>query len=282
MGMSRAALARTTALAMLAFAGNSLLCRLALRGGEIDAASFTSIRLASGAACLWLLVRLRRERRALAGSWPAAVLLFAYAAAFSYAYLTLPASAGALLLFGAVQASMIGFGLWRGERLAPLQWLGLLAASGGLVGLLLPGLSAPPPGGAALMLLAGLAWGAYSLYGRGAADAIASTAGNFVRSVALALPLSLLMWPHARVGAAGLVYALASGIVTSGLGYVIWYRALPSLRATSAAAVQLSVPVIAALGAVAMLGEPFTPRLLAASVAVLGGIATVIFGRRGR
>jgi len=274
-----------TAVAMLAFAGNSLLCRLALRAAHIDAASFTSVRLVSGAVTLWLLVGLRGGAARLAGSWGSAAALFAYAIAFSYAYVSLPASTGALLLFGAVQVTMVGTGLWRGERLSALQWTGLLLAAAGLVALLLPGLAAPPPGGAALMIAAGVAWGAYSLRGRGAGDPTASTAGNFVRSLAFVAPLTLLSLRDATADAAGVGYAIASGAVTSGIGYAIWYRALPGLRATSAAAAQLSVPVIAAFGAVLLLGEPITQRLALSSLAVLGGIAIVLFIRpapRGR
>jgi drug/metabolite transporter (DMT)-like permease len=274
-----ARVARLTAIAMLAFASNSLLCRMALRGAHIDAVSFTLVRLASGAVMLWLLVRIRGGSIGRHGSWLSASALFAYAIGFSYAYVTLPASAGALLLFGAVQATMIGVGLWRGERFDVVQWSGLLLACGGLVGLLLPGLAAPPLGGSLLMILAGIAWGVYSLRGRAAGDATTNTAGNFIRALALSLPVSMLMWSRAGADASGIAYAVASGALASGLGYAVWYSALPDLRATSAAAVQLSVPVIAALGAVGLIGEPITVRLIVASIAVLGGIALVIFGR---
>ncbi|MDT3670129.1 MAG: DMT family transporter [Aromatoleum sp.] len=279
--MSPTRTALLTVAAMLAFAANSLLCRIALRDAHIDAASFTAIRLASGALMLWLLVRLRGGRIGPHGNWPSAFALFAYAAAFSYAYLTLPAAAGALLLFGAVQATMIGYGLWRGERLDAVQWTGLALAGGGLVGLLLPGLSAPPAGGAALMIASGIAWGIYSLRGRDAGNATAVTAGNFVRALPFAAVLGLTMLARADFDAAGVAYAVASGALASGLGYAIWYSALPGLRATSAATVQLSVPVIAALGAAMFLAEPVTLRLALASAAVLGGIALVI-ARRAR
>lgn len=265
-----------TALAMLAFAGNSLLCRLALKHTAIDAASFTTVRLVSGALVLWLIVRLRGGTRAGAGNWPSAIALFAYAGAFSFAYVSLPAASGALLLFGAVQATMIGVGLWRGERLLALQVLGMLLALAGLIGLLLPGLSAPPLGSALLMIGAGVAWGVYSLRGKGAGDPIRVTAGNFLRAAPIAGVMSLVTLWTAAWDAAGLLYALASGAVTSGIGYAIWYTALPALKATSAASVQLSVPVIAALGAIVLLGEPLTLRLVTASVAILGGIALVI------
>ncbi len=269
-----------TALAMLAFAGNSLLCRLALKYTGSDPASFTALRLASGAFTLWLLVRWRGG--GLAGSWRSAAALFVYAAAFSYAYTRLPAATGALLLFGAVQASMVGYGLYSGERLGLQASLGLLCALGGLAGLLLPGASAPPLLEALLMLGAGLAWGVYSLRGKGAGDPTQVTAGNFVRATPMALLLAALAGTGSWHGldAAGLCYALASGALCSGLGYAVWYTALRGLPATSAATVQLSVPVLAALGGVLLLGEPVTLRLLLASVAILGGIALVLLGRR--
>jgi drug/metabolite transporter (DMT)-like permease len=268
------------ALAMIAFAGNSLLCRLALKHTAIDAASFTTIRLLSGAVMLWLVVRMRGGARAGAGNWLSALALFAYAAGFSYAYLSLSAASGALLLFGAVQATMIGHGLWLGERLRWPQLVGLLLAFGGLVGLLLPGLSAPPLQGAVLMLGAGVAWGIYSLRGRGAGDATRVTAGNFLRAVPIAAALSLAMLGGTTLDSAGLLYAIASGALASGLGYSIWYTALPALKATNAATVQLSVPVIAALGGVVLLGEAITLRLALASMAILGGIALVILEKQ--
>ena len=269
-----------TTLAMLAFAGNSVLCRLALKHTGIDPATFTSVRLASGALVLWLLVRVRDGRTARAGNWPSALALFAYAAAFSWAYVSLPTAAGALLLFGAVQATMIGYGLWQGERLAPRQTLGLLAACAGLIALMLPGLSAPPLGGALLMMAAGVAWGVYSLRGKGGGDATQTTSGNFQRAALLTLILSALTLPQARLDSAGLVYAVVSGAITSGLGYAVWYTAVRGLPATSAATVQLSVPVIAALGGALFLHEPLTLRLVASSLAILGGVALVILGRR--
>ncbi|MDY7091982.1 MAG: DMT family transporter [Acidobacteriota bacterium] len=269
-----------TALAMIAFAGNSLLCRVALRDTQIDATSFTTLRLVSGALMLALLVRGRGARAAGRGSWPSALALFAYAAGFSFAYLSLTAATGALLLFGAVQATMIGHGLWSGERLRWLQWVGLLLALGGLVGLLLPGLSAPPLVGSLLMLGAGVAWGVYSLRGRGAGDPTRVTAGNFLRAAPIALGLSLVMRDHIAWDWAGGGYALASGALASGIGYAIWYAALPSLKATHAATVQLSVPVLAALGGIALLGESMTGRLVLASVAILGGIALVVLEKR--
>lgn len=276
-----------TSLAMLAFAGNSLLCRLALKHTPIDPASFTAIRLVSGAVMLFLIVKLRRSTRTALmgqGNWLSAFALFAYAAGFSFAYVSLSAATGALLLFGAVQATMISHGFWAGERLRRLQLLGLLLAFGGMVGLLLPGLAAPPLLGSILMLGAGVAWGVYSLRGKGAGDPTGVTAGNFMRAAPMALLLSLLLLSQPAVRAswdtAGFCYALASGALTSGIGYAIWYTALPALKATQAATVQLSVPVIAALGGIVFLGESLTLRLMLASIAILGGIALVILERR--
>lgn len=269
-------IALLTALTMLAFAGNSLLCRAALEGTDIDPASFTAIRLFSGALCLLVITLWKRPLGPRGGSWISSLALFAYAAAFSYAYLSLTAATGALLLFGAVQATMIGYGLWKGERFRPLQLLGLSLAIGGLVGLLAPGVSAPPISGALLMLGAGAAWGWYSIRGHGGGDPIRVTAGNFAISVPLALILVVLMREGIALDPVGVAYAVVSGAIASGLGYAIWYTVLPSLRSTTAATVQLSVPVIAALGGVLLLGESLNLRLVLASVAILGGIWLVI------
>ncbi|MFC0401810.1 DMT family transporter [Paraburkholderia rhizosphaerae] len=278
--MSRSRLAALTTLALIAFAGNSLLCRLALKTTAIDPATFTSVRIVAAAAMLWLIQHGRGGAlRGGAGDWYAAFALIVYAAAFSFAYVGLPAGTGALLLFGAVQASMIGYALWSGERLHPRQWLGMMLALAGLVGLVLPGVAAPAPLSSLLMLAAGIAWGAYSLRGKRAADPAAATAGNFLRAVPFAAALSVSMQAHLSVDRAGVIYALVSGAITSGLGYVIWYAALKELRASSAATVQLSVPLIAALGGIALLNEPLTPRLVASATAILGGIAVVIVGK---
>ena len=273
-----------TSLAMLAFAGNSLLCRLALKHTPIDPASFTTIRLVSGAVMLFLIVKLRCRPAVGRGNWLSGLALFVYAAGFSFAYVSLTAATGALLLFGAVQATMISHGLWAGERLRSLQLLGLLLAFGGMVGLLLPGLAAPPLLGSILMLGAGVAWGFYSLRGKGAGDPTGVTAGNFMRAAPMALVLSLVLLRQPGVRAsldtAGFGYALASGALTSGIGYAIWYTALPALKVTQAATVQLSVPVIAALGGIVFLDESLTLRLILSSIAILGGIALVILERR--
>lgn len=269
-----------TSLAMIAFAGNSLLCRAALNDTGIDAASFTIIRLVSGAVMLWLVVQMRRGTYTGGGNWLSAVALFAYAAGFSFAYVSLPAATGALLLFGAVQATMIGYGIWAGERLRKLQFIGLALACGGLLGLLLPGLSAPPLYGSVLMLGAGVAWGIYSLRGKGAGDPTRVTAGNFLRAVPVAAVFSAITPSSAALDNAGFWYAVSSGALASGIGYAIWYTALPALKATNAATVQLSVPVIAALGGIVFLGEAITLRLVLASAAILGGIALVILEKQ--
>lgn len=272
------------ALAMVAFAANSLLCRLALQPPVlIDPASFASVRLVSGALMLALIVRLKPGRAAAPhADWAAAVMLFAYVALFSFAYLSLSAATGALVLFGAVQLTMFAAGLRAGERFAALAWLGFALAVGGLVYLMSPGLSAPPVAGAALMAGAGVAWGVYSLRGRNVPDPLAATAGNFLRAAPLALGCSALLLTQAHAEKAGIALAVASGAVTSGIGYVVWYAALPGLSAMRAATVQLSVPPIAAVGGVILLAEAITPRLAIASAAILGGIALVLASRARR
>jgi drug/metabolite transporter (DMT)-like permease len=278
---------------MLAFAGNSLLCRAALKQSSIDAASFTAIRLLSGALMLWLVVLWKfrsdanateqQERPDERGSWPSAIALFVYAGAFSFAYVSMSAATGALLLFGAVQATMIGFGLYKGERLRALQLAGFLIAIAGLVVLMLPGLATPSLLGSLSMLSAGVAWGVYSLRGKRAGDPTRVTAGNFLRTVPVACVALALVYAITRklsADSAGITYAILSGAITSGLGYAIWYEVLPALKATVASTVQLSVPVIAALGGILFLGEPITFSMVAASVAILGGIALVILNNR--
>jgi drug/metabolite transporter (DMT)-like permease len=270
-----------TGLALLAFAANSVLCRLALGNGTIDAATFTGIRLVSGAATLWLLVRVvsRATETRPHGDWASAVALFFYAVSFSFAYLSLSAGTGALVLFGAVQTTMILAGLRSGERLHPLQWAGLLAAAGGLVALVFPGLTAPSPTGAALMAVAGAAWGVYSLRGRNATDPIAVTADNFMRSAPLALLVVLATLPTAHLSPQGIWLAIASGSFASGIGYVVWYAALRGLNATRAATVQLAVPVLVAFGGVLFLSEAVSPRLIVSAVLILGGVGLTLVGR---
>ena len=269
-----------TALAMIAFASNSLLCRQALKQTTIDAASFTLVRIVSGAVCLWIFALLSRRPSRPAGNWPSALALFGYAALFSFAYLQLTAGTGALLLFGAVQTTMIFWALRKGERLQLAQIAGVILALAGLVALVLPGLSAPPLGAAVLMLGAGIAWGIYSLRGKGSGDPLRATAGNFLRAVPMAVLLSAAMLQSANLDRAGVLYAILSGAIASGVGYAIWYTALPALKASGAATVQLSVPVLAAAGGIIFLGEPITLRFAIASIAVLGGIALVILERK--
>jgi len=268
---------------MVAFAANSLLCRAALGADRIDPASFTGLRLLSGALLLWPLPRLLEpadEPPRPAGSWVSAAALFVYAIAFSWSYVTLDAGTGALVLFGSVQATMIGTGMARGERPRPGQWLGLVAALGGLVYLVSPGLKSPDPLGATLMALAGAAWGVYSLRGRSILRPLAATGGNFARAVPLAAVAAVVAGSSLHAGPVGLALAVVSGGVTSGLGYVLWYRALGDMTATTAAIVQLVVPVLAAAGGVLFLAERPGVRLLMAAVLILGGVATAILSRR--
>lgn len=264
-------------LAMASFAANSLLCRIALTQTSTDPAGFTIIRMLAGALTLSVIVLLRKRTLRGSGSWQGAFSLLTYAVAFSFAYVNLPAGTGALLLFGSVQATMIITGLYQGEHLRIMQWVGLLTAFGGLIVLVAPGIHAPDPLGAALMAIAGMAWGVYSLLGRKLGDPLVATAGNFLR----AAPFSLLLLPLVgSVDSQGATFAVLSGAISSGVGYAIWYSILPSLKATQAASVQLTVPVIASTAAVFVLGENLTFNLIIASVAILGGIALVIYGNK--
>ncbi len=268
---------------MLAFASNSLLCRAALDGGHADAASFTTLRLAGGALVLGLAARWRGSAPPRGGhAWGSALALFAYAIGFSLAYRRLPAGTGALLLFAAVQLTMVGAGLRAGERPRPLEWAGHVLAVAGLVVLTRPGLARPDLAGAVLMLGAGAAWGVYSQRGRGRPDVVGANAASFARSVPLCLGASAIGFSlgEARIDAAGFGLALASGAVASGLGYAVWYAALRGLTATRAALVQLSVPPLAACGGVFLLGESFSPRLLVAGLLILGGIGLAVWRRR--
>jgi drug/metabolite transporter (DMT)-like permease len=267
-----------TCFTLAAFAGNSLLCRMALDGGLIDPVSFTSLRLVSGAVALLLLSRLpgdagRRQRPG--GSWSSGTALFIYAMAFSLAYVSLTTGMGALILFASVQVTMIGVALKSGERLTPVQWLGFSVAVAGLIFLLRPGTTAPEPISALLMCLAGIAWGVYTIHGRGASSPINMTAGNFTRSVPVTLLASLLGLSMLQLEVAGVILAILSGVVTSGLGYALWYKILPGLTTMQASVVQLMVPVLAAFGGIVLLGEQLTLRLAGASILILGGVATV-------
>jgi drug/metabolite transporter (DMT)-like permease len=270
-----------TTLALVAFASNSVLCRFALADGSADPAAFTWIRLASGALALWILVAAtsRRGFSGWGGSWLSGAMLFLYAIGFSFAYGTLSVATGALILFPAVQMTMIGVGIARGERPTFLEWVGLAVAAFGIAYLMAPGVSAPEPMGAGLMAIAGVAWGVYSLRGKGVASPVSSTADNFVRSIPFAALAGIAFASQFEVSPEGAALAAASGAITSGLGYVAWYAALPGLTATRAAIVQLAVPVVAAIGGVAFLSEPFSARLAISAVLTLGGVGLATITR---
>ena len=272
--------AMLTGIAMLAFAANSLLCRMALGAQLIDAASFTSIRILAGAAMLAVLVSMRDRRWVFARPRiPAVASLYGYMICFSFAYLTLSAATGALLLFGAVQLTMFAVALRGGERFSAISWVGSGVAFTGMIYLVAPGVTSPEPVGAVLMVLAGVSWGAYSLIGRGAADPLVETANNFLYSIPPTLFASLAFLGDIQASVPGVLLAVASGALASALGYAIWYAALPSLTAGRAATVQLSVPFIAALGAVVFLAESITLRLGISSLLTIGGIWLVLTQR---
>jgi len=262
-----------TVLALLAFAGNSLLGRMALGPGGIDPTSYTLIRLAAGAVTLTWLSGRQHPR---GGNWASALALFVYAAGFSFAYVSLDTGIGALLLFGAVQISMILAGLRAGERLPARGMLGMVVAVLGLVLLLRPGGHAPALFGSVLMLAAGVAWGVYSLRGRGAGNPLAATAGNFLRASAFAAVLAVVFAAHLQPHGIGVLWAIVSGAITSGLGYALWYHVLPALTPVRAATVQLAVPVLAAALGVLVLAEPLSARLLIAGALVLGGVGLTL------
>lgn len=272
-----------TAITLVAFASNSILCRLALAPRLIDAGAFTFVRLVSGALMLATLLAARERRMPrLRVHWPAALALFAYAAPFSFAYLRISAGTGALILFGAVQVTMIGWDFLQGRLFNAAELIGFLLAIAGLVVLAWPGAAAPDPGGAALMALAGIAWGVYSLLGRGVADPLGATASNFTLSLVCALPLAAATLVHSNVSPHGLILAICSGALASGVGYAIWYTALRGLSSTHAGIVQLLVPVLAALGGVLVLGEDVSLRLIVSAVMIFAGVTLAILniGRR--
>ena len=277
--MTRGRLVVVTCAALVAFAANSVLCRLALAGNAIDAASFTSIRIVSGALMLLILLRVRSTKPA-GGGWVSASMLFLYAACFSFAYLRLNAGTGALLLFGAVQVTMFSGGLLRGEKPSLTEWIGWLLAFGGLVYLVLPGLKAPSPEGAMLMACAGIAWGVYSLRGKGNKDPAATTTQNFLLATPMALLVSIATTAHAHANANGVLWAVLSGGLTSGIGYVLWYSALRSITSISAAIVQLAVPIIAAVGGALVLSEEISFRLMVSAALTLGGVAFAFSAHR--
>jgi len=266
---------------MIAFASNSLLNRLALGQQAIDAVSYTTIRLTSGAVMLFLIAGTQRKNEAsiLGGRWRSAIYLFIYAITFSFAYLSLSAGTGALILFGSVQLTMLIVALRSGERPQTLEWIGLCLALGGLIYLVLPGLSAPAPLGSILMLMAGIAWGFYSVRGRGTQNPLADTAGNFVYAVPMILVIRLISLNNIHLSSTGILFATLSGALASGVGYVIWYSALRGLTTTRAAIIQLSVPVLAAWGGVILLSERISTRLLLAGILILGGIGLTVLSR---
>jgi drug/metabolite transporter (DMT)-like permease len=281
-----------TTLALIAFAGNSVLCRLALENSSIDPATFTSIRILSGAfallCILYFLQKPQKSANALnSGSsasvwkfansdWLSGLALFVYAAAFSFAYINLPAGTGALILFASVQITMLGTNIFKGMRLSYLQWGGFLLAIIGLVYLLFPGISSPSLSGSLLMIASGIAWGVYSLKGKAVTKPTQATTENFLRSLPLCIGLSLLFMAQLDVSTKGIVLAIVSGAITSGVGYAIWYSVLPSLKAASAATLQLTVPVIATIGGAIWIAEGISLRLVVASLSILGGVAMVV------
>jgi drug/metabolite transporter (DMT)-like permease len=272
------ATAALTVLALIAFAGNSVFCRLALAGPIIDPASYTAVRLITGAVTLWIIAAFRRKESfgKSGGSWISASMLFLYAVTFSFAYISLSAGTGALILFAAVQITMIAVGLYAGERPEILEWLGLFIAISGLIYLVSPGITAPSILGSLLMATAGIAWGVYSLRGRGASDPVGVTTDNFLRTVPLVIGLILLWLSTLTITPMDFLWAALSGSITSGVGYVLWYAALPRLAATRAATVQLAVPVLAALAGVVILSEEISLRLVISSVAILGGVGLAV------
>lgn len=264
------------AFALLAFAGNSLLCRAALSESSIDAASFTAIRLVSGAIVLLVIVHINKPAIPLKGSAVGALALFLYAVGFSFAYINMDAGVGALILFGSVQVTMIWYGLMHGESMSMWRWTGLLLAILGLVILLLPSASAPPIQSALLMVVAGVAWGIYSLVGRGTTSPLSMTAGNFVYTVPMVIGLIWLFSTTLSIDKKGITLAIASGAICSGLGYSVWYKVLPKLQSTNAATIQLSVPVLAMILGFLLLNERITMMMLLASFAIISGIAMVV------
>lgn len=271
-----------TTFALTAFAFNSILCRMALGKDEINAASFTAIRLAAGAVTLIVIASLFNKTRSIreSGHWVSAFFLFAYAVCFSFAYLGLTTGTGALILFGSVQMTMIAVSLIKGDRPKILEWLGLFIAVGGLVYLVFPGLTSPPLLSSALMAAAGISWGAYTLRGKGSKDPLADTMGNFVRSLPMIAVVAAIFFPQIHLSSRGIILAILSGAIASGVGYTIWYSALKFHTATRAAVLQLSVPVIAAVGGIVFLAETFSMRLLIAGALIISGIAMTLLGRK--
>ena len=273
-----------TAFALIAFAFNSILCRMALRGGEADAAGFTLVRIAAGAVTLIVITYFAGSGKGSQiwerGNWISAFFLFAYATCFSFAYLGLTAGTGALILFGSVQLTMILASLIRGERPKSLEWVGLVLAVGGLVYLVFPGLSSPPLTSSLLMAAAGAAWGGYTLRGRGSSSPLADTTGNFALALPMAAMVAVVYWSGVHLSKEGILLAALSGAVASGIGYTVWYAALKFHSATSAAVLQLAVPAIATAGGILFLAELATTRIYIAAGLILGGILLTIFARK--
>ena len=270
-----------TGIALIAFAANSVLCRAALGEATIDASSFTVIRLLSGAFVLFVILQLKHPKSVTSssGSWVASTMLFLYAITFSFAYISLDTGTGALILFGTVQITMILLSVINGTRLHPTEWMGVALAFAGFVYLISPGVSTPSISGFVLMTIAGVAWGIYTLKGRGSKNPLMDTGSNFFRTVPMAIVVAIIAVQNAHLSYEGVLLAILSGGVASGLGYAIWYNALGGLSATQAAVVQLLVPVIAAAGGVIFVSEPITLRLTLSALMILGGILLVVLGR---
>jgi len=280
---SRNHLARTisfTVLALIAFAANSVLCRLALGDRTIDASSFTVIRLLSGAIVLFLIIKIKNKSEvSTKGSWSASLMLFLYAITFSFAYITLDTGTGALILFGSVQITMIFLSILSGNRLHVTEWLGVMVSFLGFVYLVLPGITTPSMFGFMLMTVAGIAWGIYTLKGKGSTNPVIDTAYNFLRTIPFVIILAVLAFNKMSYSSTGILLAVLSGAIASGIGYAIWYSALRGLSTVQAAVVQLLVPVIAALGGVIFVSEAITLRLTVSAMLILGGILLVVLGR---
>ncbi|MBL4765002.1 MAG: DMT family transporter [Colwellia sp.] len=270
-----------TGLALIAFAANSVLCRLALGNGAIDASSFTVIRLLSGAIALFIILSIKGSNQGVSskGSWTAGLMLFLYAITFSYAYLSVDTGTGALILFGSVQITMIMLSLISGTRLHLIEWSGVFIAFTGFIYLMLPNITTPSINGFILMTVAGISWGIYTLKGRSSKNPLMDTTYNFLRTIPFVALLAVFSMQNISYSTEGIVLALISGAITSGVGYTIWYIALGGLSSTQAAVIQLSVPVIAAIGGVVFVSEIITIRLVISATVVLSGILMVVLGK---
>jgi len=272
-------------MALIAFAANSVLCRLALDVYQMDAGGFTVIRLLSGALVLFTIIHIRHRQQRnqihfqFTKNWFAACMLFTYATAFSFAYITLDTGVGALILFGSVQITMITYSIYTGNRLSIIEWVGLSMAFAGFIYLIYPDLSSPSAIGFLLMSISGIAWGFYTIQGKYTKTALFDTAQNFIKTLPFIAILALITLPQAQLNLQGILLALLSGGIASGIGYAIWYMALTGLSNSQAAVVQLAVPVIAAIGGAVFVSEEMTLRLIASVTMVLGGILTVILAR---